>query len=37
MSDYAKFEKTHGKFETIAKIQELLEESGLYWVMLLYS
>lgn len=31
MSDYVKFEKTHSKFETIAKIEELLEESGLYW------
>lgn len=31
MSDYVKFEKTHSKFETIAKIQEILEESGLYW------
>ena len=31
MSDYVKFEKTHSKFEIIAKIQEILEESGLYW------
>lgn len=31
MSDYVKFEKTHSKFETIAKIEELLQESGLYW------
>ena len=31
MPDYVKFEKTHGKFEIIAKIQEILEESGLYW------
>lgn len=31
MSDYVKFEKTRSKFETIAKIEELLQESGLYW------
>ena len=31
MSDYVKFEKTHSKLEIIAKIQEILEESGLYW------
>ena len=31
MSDYVKFEKTHSKLETVAKIQEILEESGLYW------
>ena len=31
MSDYVKFEKTNSKFEIIAKIQEILEESGLYW------
>lgn len=31
MSDYVKFEKKRGKFDTVAKIQELLDESGLYW------
>lgn len=31
MSDYVKFEKAYSKLEIVAKIQEILEESGLYW------